>query len=222
MTIIPPEMLGVYLREAEKYGVLPMFFLELSGGLRRGELLALLWDDLNVQDRILSVSKQVTRIDGELVVTEPKTRNSIRKVALSQQAVDLLIKEHEQHPDNPIMFPSPRTGGYWSPDAVSRINRKLLANAGIAEHVRFHDLRHTFATMALSSGVDVKTLSSMLGHFSAGFTLDTYTHITKDMQRGAAEKIGGFMESATAKPTPEPPNPPEEGKCKIIPLEGVG
>ena len=144
MTIIPPEKLGVYLREAEKYGVLPMFFLELSSGLRRGELLALLWDDMNVKDRILSVSKQVTRIDGELVVTEPKTKNSIRRVALSQQAVDILAREHEQHPDNPILFPSPRTGGYWSPDAVSRINRKLLEMAGIEEHVRFHDLRHPY------------------------------------------------------------------------------
>ena len=197
-----------------------MFFLELFSGLRRGELLALQWDDLNVKDRILSVSKQVTRIDGELVVTEPKTKNSVRKVALSQQAVDMLVREHEQHPDNPILFPSPRTGGYWSPDAVSRINRKLLAKAGIEEHIRFHDLRHTFATMALSSGVDVKTLSSMLGHFSAGFTLDTYTHITNDMQRGAAEKIGGFMETATAKP--EPPDPPEESRCKVIPFERVG
>ena len=222
MTIIPPEKLGVYLSEAEKYGVLPMFFLELSSGLRRGELLALRWDDLNVRDRILSVSKQVTRIDGELVVTEPKTKNSVRKVAMSQQAVDMLVKEHEQHPDNPILFPSPRTGGYWSPDAVSRINRKLLAKAGIEEHVRFHDLRHTFATMALSSGVDIKTLSSMLGHYSAGFTLDTYTHITNDMQRGAAEKIGGFIETATAKPEPEPPNPTEESRCKVIPFERVG
>ena len=111
---------------------------------------------------------------------------------------------------------------YWSPDAVSRINRKLLKNAGIEEHVRFHDLRHTFATMAISSGVDVKTLSSMLGHYSAGFTLDTYTHITNDMQRGAAEKIGGFMESATATTTPEPPDPPEESRCKVIPFERVG
>ena len=212
MTIIPPEKLGVYLREAEKYGVLPMFFRELSSGLRRGELLALQWDDLNVKDRILSVSKQVTRIDGELVVTEPKTKNSVRKVALSQQAVALLVREHEPHPDSPLLFPSPRTGGYWSPDAVSRINRKLLAEAGIEERVRFHDLRHTFATMALSSGVDVKTLSSMLGHYSAGFTLDIYTHITNDMQRGAAEKIGGFMETATAKPEPEPPDPPEESR----------
>ena len=108
-------------------------------------------------------------MEGELDVTEPKTKNSVRKVALSQQAVDLLVQEHEQHPDNPILFPSPRTGGYWSPDAVSRINRKLLKNAGIEEHVRFHDLRHTFATMAISSGVDVKTLSSMLhaGHLYA-------------------------------------------------------
>ena len=183
MTILPPEKLGAYLREAEQYGVLPMFFLELSSGLRRGELLALRWDDLDTENRILSVSKQVTRIDGELVATEPKTRNSIRRVALSRQAVELLVREHEQHPDNPLLFPSPRTGGYWSPDAVSRINRKLLAKVGIEEHVRFHDLRHTFATMALSSGMDVKTLSSMLGHYSAGFTLDTYTHITSEMQR---------------------------------------
>ena len=210
MTILPPEKIGRYLQEAEKYGVLPMFYLELSSGLRRGELLALRWEDLNVKERILTVNKQVTRMEGELDVAEPKTKNSVRKVALSQQAVDLLVQEHEQHPDNPILFPSPRTGGYWSPDAVSRINRKLLKNAGIEEHVRFHDLRHTFATMAISSGVDVKTLSSMLGHFSAGFTLDTYTHITNDMQRGAAEKIGGFMESVTATVTPEPPDPPEE------------
>lgn len=222
MTILPPEKIGRYLQEAEKYGVLPMFYLELSSGLRRGELLALQWEDLNVKERILTVNKQVTRMEGELDVTEPKTKNSVRKVALSQQAVDLLVQEHEQHPDNPILFPSPRTGGYWSPDAVSRINQKLLKSAGIEEHVRFHDLRHTFATMAISSGVDVKTLSSMLGHFSVGFTLDTYTHITNDMQRGAAEKIGGFMESVTAANTPEPPDPPEQNQCKVIPFEKVG
>ena len=144
MTILPPEKIGRYLQEAEKYGVLPMFYLELSSGLRRGELLALRWEDLNVKERILTVNKQVTRMEGELDVTEPKTKNSVRKVALSQQAVDLLVQEHEQHPDNPILFPSPRTGGYWSPDAVSRINRKLLKNAGIEEHVRFHDLRHPY------------------------------------------------------------------------------
>ena len=101
------------------------------------------------------------------------------------------------------------------------IHKKILKDAGLP-HIRFHDLRHTFATTALQNGVDVKTVSSMLGHYSAGFTLDTYTHITNDMQRGAAEKIGGFMETATAKPEPEPPDPPEESRCKVIPFEKVG
>lgn len=66
MTILPPEKIGRYLQEAEKYGVLPMFYLELSSGLRRGELLALQWEDLNVKERILTVNKQVTRMEGEL------------------------------------------------------------------------------------------------------------------------------------------------------------
>ena len=222
MTIIPPEKLGVYLSEAEKYGVLPMFFLELSSGLRRGELLALQWDDLNVKDRILSVNKQVTRIDGELVVTEPKTKNSVRKVALSQQAVDMLVREHRTASGQPHPVPVAPHRRLLEPGCGVQNQPQAAGEAGIEERVRFHDLRHTFATMALSSGVDVKTLSSMLGHYSAGFTLDTYTHITNDMQRGAAEKIGGFMETATAKPEPEPPDPPEESRCKVIPFEKVG
>ena len=93
--------------------------------------------------------------------------------------------------------------------------------AEIDSSVRFHDLRHTFATLAMQSGVDVKTLASMLGHYSAGFTLDTYTHITHQMQQGAAEKIGGFI-SATATSVPEPSGPLEQSRCKVIPFEKVG
>ena len=62
----------------------------------------------------------------------------------------------------------------------------------------------------------------MLGPYSAGFPLNTSPHITNDMRRGAAEKIGGFMETATTQPEPEPPDPPEEGRCKVIPFERVG
>ena len=213
MKIIPPDQVGAYLREAEAYGVLPMFYLELTSGLRRGELMALLWEDLDIENRILSVSKQVVRVKGQLEVTEPKTSNSIRKVALPRQTVELLIQEHEKHPDNPIMFPSPRTGSYWSPDGVSRINKNLLARAGIDTGVRFHDLRHTFATMAMQSGVDVKTLSSMLGHYSAGFTLDTYTHVTDQMQKAAAQRIQGVMDAALPG---EQPDPPQDNACKVI------
>ena len=90
------------------------------------------------------------------------------------------------------MFPSPKTGEMYHPDSVVNIHKKILKDAGL-EHLRFHDLRHTFATLALQNGVDVKTVSSMLGHFDAGFTLRTYTHVTRQMQEGAAEKMGNFM-----------------------------
>lgn len=132
------------------------------------------------------------------------------------------MSEHEQHSDSPILIPPPCTGDYWRPDAVPRINRKLPANAGIEKHVRFLDLSHTFATMSLSSVVDVKALTSMLGHYSAEFALDTYMHITNDMQRGAPEKNGGFTETAMAKPEPESPGLPEDSRYKVIPFERVG
>lgn len=61
---------------------------------------------------------------------------------------------------------------------------------------RFHELRHTFATLAIQQGVDVKTVSNILGHYSAGFTLDTYAHVTGDMRREAADRMGGFIAQA--------------------------
>ena len=78
------------------------------------------------------------------------------------------------------------------PDSVVNLHKKILKDAGLP-HIRFHDLRHTFATLALQNGVDVKTVSSMLGHYDAGFTLRTYTHTTRQMQQKAAEKMGSFM-----------------------------
>lgn len=172
-----------------------MFYLELASGLRRGELLALLWTDLDVEQRTISVNKSVAGRRGELKVSAPKTKHSIRKVAIPKQTVELLLQEHAQHPDNPYMFPSLVTGSMYHPDAAGRIHKKLLKESGI-KNVRFHDLRHTFATVALQNGVDIKTLSQMLGHYSSGFTLDTYTHVTTKMQQEAAEKMGTFMEMA--------------------------
>ena len=193
MQIIPSERLGDYLRAAADHGVLPMFYLELTSGLRRGELLALLWTDLNVKEKCLTVSKSVSRGKGELRVTEPKTNNSIRTVYIDDTAIRLLVEDHKKHPSNPYLFPSPVTGGMYGPDCVGRIHKKLLERAGIEEHVRFHDLRRTFATMALQNGIDPKTVSGMLGHYSAEFTLDIYTNVTKEMQKEAAKRIGGFM-----------------------------
>lgn len=167
--------------------------LELTSGLRKGELVALLWSNLDVERKTLSVSKQAVRAEGgEIKVTRPKTATSIRKISIPQEAVDLLVQEHDKHPDNPYMFPSPKTGGMWFPDSVVNLHAKILKDAGL-EHIRFHDLRHTFATMALQNGIDVKTVSSMLGHYDARFTLSVYAHATNRMQEEAAEKMGSFM-----------------------------
>lgn len=193
MKILHPDHISAYLNAAERRNALPMFYLELVTGLRKGEITALLWSDLDAKNKTISVSKQyIKNPNGELTLSRPKTETSVRKVSIPQEAVDLLMVEHGKHPENPYMFPSPATGEMYYPDSVVNLHKKILKDAGLP-HIRFHDLRHTFATLALQNGVDVKTVSSMLGHYDAGFTLRTYTHATRQMQQKAAEKMGSFM-----------------------------
>ncbi len=143
MKILPEDKIGPYLAEAERRGLLAAFYLELTTGLRRGELLALLWTDLDVENMTISVSKQVNRLNGELVVSQPKTPNSIRKLAIPQRAVELLVEEHAKHPHSPYLFVSPKTGTMFDPDSFRHTHEKILKAIG-AEHIRFHDLRHPY------------------------------------------------------------------------------
>ena len=143
MKILPEDKIGPYLAEAERRGLLAAFYLELTTGLRRGELLALLWTDLDVENMTISVSKQVNRINGELVVSQPKTPNSIRKLAIPQRAVELLVEEHAKHPHSPHLFVSPKAGTMFDPDSFRHTHEKILKAIG-AEHIRFHDLRHPY------------------------------------------------------------------------------
>lgn len=194
MKILRAEDMKAYLDEAARRGVLPMFYLELVSGLRKGELVALLWSDLDIENQTITVNKQATHDEnGNIVITRPKTENSIRQVSIPQKAVELLEQEHNKHPDSPYMFVSPVTGEMYYPDSIVGIHKKILKAAGL-EYIRFHDLRHTFATAALQNGVDVKTVSSMLGHYDAGFTLRTYTHATRQKQDEAAKTMESFME----------------------------
>ena len=102
MKTLRPEDLKAYLDAAEKRGALAMFYLELVSGIRKGELVALRWEDLDVEQRTISVSKQATKDEaGNLVVTRPKTENSVRLISIPQEAVDLLVREHAMHPNNP-------------------------------------------------------------------------------------------------------------------------
>ena len=144
MQILSPEHIKDYLEAADRRGLLPMFYLELVTGLRKGEITALLWSDLDAKNKTISVSKQyVKNPNGELTLSRPKTETSVRKVSIPQDAVDLLIAEHGKHPENPYMFPSPVTGEMYYPDSVVNLHKKILKDAGLP-HIRFHDLRHPY------------------------------------------------------------------------------
>ena len=190
MQTIPAEQLKAFLQEARATGVYEMYYIELATGLRRGELLGLKWTDIDWKNGIIKVRRQVTRVDGQVVEAPLKTKNSYRAVIISQQAIEVLKQQKEKTNDQ-YVFPSPN-GGPTSPDSVNNMLKRVLARAGIPK-VRFHDLRHTFATIALQNGVDIKTVSGMLGHFSAGFTLDTYAHVTTAAQREAADTMGNVL-----------------------------
>ena len=190
MKTLPAEQLGAFLREAKESGVYELYYLDLATGLRRGELLGLKWEDVDLQNGIIHVRRQVARVDGEVKELPLKTKNSYRNISISQDAVAMLT-EMEAHRSSDYVFPS-STGGPISPDSVNNMLHRVLKRAGLPS-IRFHDLRHTFATLALQNGVDIKTVSGMLGHFSAGFTLDTYAHVTTSAQKEAARTMGNVL-----------------------------
>lgn len=144
--VLTLENIRAYLDAAAKRDALPMFYLELVSGLRKGELVALLWSDVDTERKTISVSKQYVRNpNGVCELSQPKTENSIRLVSVPQEAINLLIREHDKHPDSPYLFPSPITGEMYHPNSVVNIHKKILRDAGLP-HLKFHELRHTFAT----------------------------------------------------------------------------
>ena len=201
MQVLDRDELQRFLIQAKVEGYYELFLLELATGLRRGEIIALQWDDLDFQTGVLNVSKQVNVVGGELQFSTPKTKSSIRKIVLPPALLEVL-REYKKTVVSRWMFPSPlKYDMPIAPGVAERQLSRILELAG-CKHVRFHDLRHTFATLALQGGMDIKTLSAMLGHVSAATTLDIYTHITDDMQRQAAANIDRGIGKAA---------PPESG-----------
>lgn len=170
------------------------FYLEITTGLRRGELCGLMWSDFDEQKGTLSIHRTLhAKTGGGYYVGDTKTGTGRRVIKLPPSTLQLL-SERKKHSISQWIFPNPiRPEDPVMPNSGYHRMKKLLAEAGLP-NMRFHDLRHTFATHALASGVDVKTLSGILGHTKTAFTLDTYTHVTGDMHRKASEIVGGFME----------------------------
>ena len=176
------------------------FYTELTTGLRRGEICGLQWCDFDPETGTLQISRTLHKeAGGGFETGETKTGRGKRKILLPQSTADVLRKRQRNALSKWIFPDLLRPERPISPDTAYRRFKSLLRETGITESIPFHALRHTFATHALASGVDAKTLSGILGHTDAAFTLNTYTHVTGDMQKQAAAIVGNFMEDIFGK-----------------------
>ena len=175
------------------------FYTELTTGLRRGEICGLQWRDFDSEAGTLQVSRTLHQdSDGAFSTGETKTGMGKRKILLPDSTAALL-RERQKTARSEWIFPSPvKAQQPIAPSSAYHRLKVLLEQAGLPD-ISFHALRHTFATHALASGVDAKTLSGILGHTDASFTLNTYTHVTTDMQRQASVVVGNFMEDIFGK-----------------------
>jgi integrase len=178
-----------------------LYVLAVHLGLRQGELLGLRWADIDFQTRTLSVKRTLSGIEGgRPVFGTPKTAKSRRNVKLTTPAMDALQRHREtqdrerstmgsQWKDNGLVFRSTTGTPVERHNFVRRSFKPLLERAGLPRHLRFHDLRHTCATILLSKGKHPKYVQALLGHANVAITLDTYSHVLPGMDDGLTEAM---------------------------------
>lgn len=177
-------------------------YLALHTGMRIGEICALHWSDIDWEERLLFVRSTVIRNKkGQLVITSPKSETSQRAIPLTRQLVNLLAAEHERSCSE-FVFSSPRKDTFLNPRTLQYRFQTLLTRLGISR-VSFHALRHTFATRWIEFGMDVKSLSEVLGHAGVQITLDIYVHSSDKLKREAIEKLEGFSGQSFGQGTAE-------------------
>jgi integrase len=194
------KLLDVIRDERDRFEAL--YVLALTTGLRIGELLGLKWSDIDLDARRLRVSRQLQCSEGGLIFTEPKAA-SRRTVDLPASTVEALKRHRKRqveetlkaggaYQDNDLVFAGD-LGGPIGPEKVTqRAFKPLLKRAGLPE-IRFHDLRHTFATLLLARGVHPTYVQRALGHASVKITLDRYSHWMPSMGRATAEAIDAAL-----------------------------
>ena len=190
MQVLNEQELDTFLQAVQKDDIWrDFFYTELMTGLRRGEICALMWRDFDAKAGTLGISRTLhSKGQGVYALGDTKTSQGNRTIILPE-SVAALLRARKKASISQWIFPQPASPELpMNPGTAYRRLKTLLEEAGLPS-IRFHDLRHTFATLALQNGMDVKTLSAMLGHVSAATTLDIYTHSTSDMQHAAARKI---------------------------------
>jgi integrase len=205
MNPLTPEQIHQLLEAAKGHPQEALFILALATGMRRGELLGLKWQDINFERGVLQVRRALTRMPTGLGYqeTEPKTKKSRRSIVLIAFAIEALKKHRAKQlemklaagdtwEEHDYVFCAP-AGKHLNPgyDVLVQL-KKLLKKAGLPD-VRFHDLRHSTATLLLSKGTHPKVVQEILGHSVISMTLDTYSHVLPTMQKDAMQGLNDFF-----------------------------
>lgn len=193
-----PTQVGRFLDSSADHRLYALFHLIAFTGMRRGEAMGLHWADVNLDAQLLVVQWQVTDAGKGPQLGAPKTDSGSRVVPVDGFTVDVLRRHRDLQrrereawgnswEDLGLVFTKPN-GGILRPDAVTVLFTRLVAQAGVPR-IRLHDLRHTHASLALAAGVDIKVVSSRLGHSTTTITADLYTHVSSAVARRAADAI---------------------------------
>ncbi|MCY6958828.1 tyrosine-type recombinase/integrase [Clostridium brassicae] len=195
-----PDEINFYLETIDKTEFLyAPILLAIHTGLRVGELCALKWEDIDFINGTMRVNKTLQRINGKLSLKEPKTKNSSRIVTLLNTTITFLnglkkeaLQRKLKYGINLDYVLCWADGRPIDPHYISQHFPKLLEKYNLPK-IRFHDLRHTHATLLLKLGTNPKVISERLGHSTVSFTLDTYSHVNTDMQRNEVSKAENFL-----------------------------
>lgn len=195
-SVLDEEAVTKFFAAAKNDRLYALYVVAVAIGLRQGELLALQWEDINLRSGELSVRHTLTEIRGKLTLAEPKTSKSRRRVTLPQFA-KVALREHKERMlaeghINGYVFCDTKGGPLRKYNLTRRSFKPLLESVGLPD-IRFHDLRHTAATLLLGANVNAKVVQEILGHSTIALTLDTYSHVLPHMQTEAAEKMDTIL-----------------------------
>jgi integrase len=203
MKSLSAEQVRIFLIKSRGSRYETLFCLAVTTGLRKGEILGLRWSDIDWGSRSLRLQRQLQRVHGEgLIFSKPKSRSGRRLIMLgpstAQKLRDHKRRQHMEKQDAgkdwealDLVFPE-SNGSPTKPRKINRHFKTILLEAGLP-NIRFHDLRHTSATLMLQCGVHPKIVQERLGHSSIAITLDVYSHVLPVMQSEAAQKLDEFL-----------------------------
>ncbi|HHY94046.1 MAG TPA: site-specific integrase [Firmicutes bacterium] len=200
--VLDPASVQILLKTAEGHRDYALIHTAVYTGLRRGELVALRWSDVDLERGVLYVRQSMIRLGGRFVFREPKTQKGRRQVVLPKAAVAVLKAHKRQqaesrlrlgpdYQDHDLVFCNP-DGRPLDPGEVSHRFATIARKASFPG-LRFHDLRHTHATLLLAQGVHPKVVQERLGHENISTTLDTYSHVLPSLQEQAAARLDDLL-----------------------------